>query len=725
MKISKQDLFAIGVLIYSVLLFFLPLFYPTLKLYVTPGYSNSDILHFNYPLKEILSQSLKRHELPVWTDAIGTGFPLIAESQIQAFSLLNILLFSLFPTPVAFNLGYVICFILFSLGMYLAARNEGYSPFISFFCSFLFTFSGANIVRIQHYNILLGFWYIPFIYICAKRFIQNPRSRAWLALPFLLSQFILSSHLPSVFTAGVFFLILYSTWRVLNKKQKLTTPQVKKLFLVFLLTLGLSSIQLFPTAEYFNQSTRGNIVKLFGTPTRGLSIENLIQYVRPYAYGDIRQGTYTLTSGSQNFWEVFNYIGVIPLILALLSLFYIRKYRRVKLYWIVIGILAVLALESNSPLHFIYAFPPFSWFRVYTRFLSFAFFLIILLAGYILEKLPSLLKTNQRVKHLIIGLVVCLSILDVWTFAYSYNPTIDANHVLEPPKTATYLSGVYPNRIYSLNAESLWYPTFISYGWKDTGRYTYLGNSLSANSNLLYNIPQINLYAGLVLGKQLTIEALIKNNLDVDPAQNTASFSATGTTMLTLLSTNYIITPYTLTNPELDPVYEVKSPYADLRNIRIYRLKSAKPQYYLAHRIDDLRGVREVEQNLRNPAWITSFDAIVDSGKILPQTNSTKDSITAQTYTDTKKSFSYTADADAYFLLSTYFYPGWEARLDGEKIPIYNGNISSMAVFAPKGNHALEFTFVPRSLHIGTTISGIAILLYAGIIIGSVYRRRV
>lgn len=725
MKFGKTDALALVLLCASVILFFLPLFYPTLKLYVTPGYSNSDILHFNYPLKEILSQSLKQHVLPVWTESIGAGFPLIAESQIQAFSLLNILLFFIFPTAVAFNLGYVISFILFSIGMYLVARGENYSPATSFFCSFLFTFSGANIVHIQHYNIVLGFWYIPFIYLCAKRFIQNPRSRVWVALPLLLSQCILSSHLPSVFTAGIFFLILYITSRALNKKQKLTKQHVQKIILIIVLTLGLSSIQLFPTAEYFSQMPQRGLIKLFGTPTRGLSFGNLIQFIRPYAYGDIRDGTYALTSGSQNFWEVFNYIGVIPLILAILSLIYIKKQRKIKLYWIVIVILIILALESNSPLHFIYAFPPFSWFRVYTRFLVFAFFLLILLAGYTLEKLQSLLTTDRRVKRIIIGLVICISIFDVWTFAYSYNPSLEIDLALQLPKTAAYLSGAYPNRIYSLNTEDLWYSTFVSYGWKNTARYTYIMNSVSPNNNVLYRIPQLGAYSGRTLNKYMTMDSLIKSNIDIDIVQNTASLSAVGTTMLSLLSTNYLVTPYRITNPEFTQVYEVKSPYTDLRDIRIYQLKSAKPRYYLAHRVHDVRGAREVEQNLRDPLWTRTYDAIVDGGKILPQVNSTEDEITVQTNTDTRRVFTYTTIADAYVLLSTYFYPGWEAYLDGKRVPIYNGNISSMAVFAPKGKHMLEFTFVPKSLYIGAIISGISILIYAGVLIGFEYRRRV
>jgi len=56
---------------------------------VTPDYGLSDVWNFNYPLKNLLSESLKQGKIPFWTDMIGNGFPIAAEGQIGAFSPIN------------------------------------------------------------------------------------------------------------------------------------------------------------------------------------------------------------------------------------------------------------------------------------------------------------------------------------------------------------------------------------------------------------------------------------------------------------------------------------------------------------------------------------------------------------------------------------------------------------------------------------------------------------
>lgn len=724
MKLSKYDLIAVSILFLLVGIFFLPLFYPTSQVYVTPGYTKSDLLHFNFPVKELLSQSLKNNSLPIWTDLIGTGFPVLAESQVQAFSLINIILFKVFPTVIAFNAGYVVSFLLFSLGMYLVARDQGYSRFTSFLCSFLFTFSGFNIVRIQHYNTLSGICYMPFIFLFTKRFIKNRNTSPWLVLPFLISQFMLSAHMQTIFLTSVFFLIVFSVWRFMYKPPQLSRETKIRMIIIILISLGLSFIQLLPTFEYFTQSERGNLIKLFTTTKTGLSGYNFIQFIQPYFYGDIRNGTYSLINNDPNFWESFNYIGILPFILATLSLFYVKKNRRIALFWIVMLILIILAFEGNSPLYLFYALPPLSFFHIYVRFLPYIFFLLILLTGFVYQKIVDRLVAKPLFKYLVALTIIAISFIDLWRFASSYNPSDNVSEILQTPQTARYLSEHKPGRVYSLGSETLWRPIFTSYGWKDINRYKYAINMLNPNVNMIYNVPNTDVYAGFFLQKQLFVNSLIRSDFDMDNQTTTASLSATGITMLRLTGTDYVITPFVLTNPELNRVFDVKSPYKDLGDIHIYNLPTAMHRYYIAYRIASVSGMRETAVNLNDPSWGQKYDAIINDGdRRLISNKPPNTNIEVKAYTDTNKIFYYNSDNDGYFLLLTYLYPGWEAKVDGKKTSIVNGNISSIAVFAPKGAHRIEFTFVPKSLYLGAVVSGISVVLYGALIIVQVRRK--
>lgn len=727
MKIKFIDFIFIILLSVLVLLFFLPLFYPQAKLYVTPGYSESDIVHLNYPLKELLAQSLKQNRLPIWTDLIGTGVPLIAESQIETFSMLNILLFKFFPVLIAFNLGYVISFLLLALGMYAVARNEGYSPVVAFITGFMFTFSGAHIVRIHHYNILLGSVYVPFIFLCCRRIMKNTNSHAWLFLPFLVSQYILSTHLPSVFVTLLFFLFLFIA-SLYKRLVSLNKTMITKGVIILLLSIGLASIQLLPTYEYFLNSNRESNVSLFNTSHSGLSLDNIIQFISPYSLGDIRSGTYSSQVNRPIFWEAFSYIGLIPFLLALFTLKNIRsKNINISVYWITIGILFLLALEGNAPWYLLYSLPPFSFFRIYSRLIYPISFLLVLLFGYSLQEISNSIRKHRTILFTVMSGVILLSMIDVWQFANSYNPTEPADSIFKKPLTANYLSQFRQPRVYSVGIDSMWLQYFSKYGWKQIDPYGYLRNGLNADVNILYNIPVIDMNSGFQLKNHNRISSMINEGINFEQNSNLATYSNRAIHTLELLGVNVVISPFRFTNLELETIFTAKSPFQNLNNIFVYQLTSSKPLYYLAHHPDTASGVREITQNLNSDSWPLSYDAILSSNTLAPHDPTEKlnnDTISEIMYTDTQKTFRYQSNTDGYFMLLTYFYPGWEAKVDGVKAPIVSGNISSMAVFAPKGSHRIEFTFVPKSLYLGAIVSGISVVFYCAFIILQVRRKQ-
>ena len=63
-----------------------------------------------------------------------------------------------------------------------------------------------------------------------------------------------------------------------------------------------------------------------------------------------------------------------------------------------------------------------------------------------------------------------------------------------------------------------------------------------------------------------------------------------------------------------------------------------------------------------------------------------------------------------FLVLSDLYYPGWEATVDGEPVPIYQANASVRAVPLDEGTHTVEFRFKPKPLLYGALISLISLI---------------
>ena len=56
-------------------------------------------------------------------------------------------------------------------------------------------------------------------------------------------------------------------------------------------------------------------------------------------------------------------------------------------------------------------------------------------------------------------------------------------------------------------------------------------------------------------------------------------------------------------------------------------------------------------------------------------------------------------------VFSEVWYPGWEARVDGRRVPLVRANAAFQAVWLEPGSHRVELRFVPRSLYWGFAVS--------------------
>jgi hypothetical protein len=71
--------------------------------------------------------------------------------------------------------------------------------------------------------------------------------------------------------------------------------------------------------------------------------------------------------------------------------------------------------------------------------------------------------------------------------------------------------------------------------------------------------------------------------------------------------------------------------------------------------------------------------------------------------------------AGTYLVLSDAWYPGWEARVDGEPAEVLKANGMFRAVAVPPGEHEVVFAYVSQPFRIGLAASGISLAIAIGI----------
>jgi uncharacterized membrane protein YfhO len=78
---------------------------------------------------------------------------------------------------------------------------------------------------------------------------------------------------------------------------------------------------------------------------------------------------------------------------------------------------------------------------------------------------------------------------------------------------------------------------------------------------------------------------------------------------------------------------------------------------------------------------------------------------------------------DGYLFLSDPYYPGWQAELDGEVVPILRANYAFRAVAIPTGLHRVRMSFQPTTWYAGLVTSATTVLILV-VVSGAVLLRR-
>ena len=170
---AKKIIFPVALFIIAIL-FFTP-FILTQTVPYAGDYSGSDLYELNLPFRIAAADSWRHGEVPLWSEQLAHGFPLLAEGQAGIFYPINI--FFVFLTwPVALIVVLIVNFFLAGLFTYLLACSYGISRAGACIAALAFSFGGFFVFRLKHLNLINAAIWLPLIFFIIERALVKNKS---------------------------------------------------------------------------------------------------------------------------------------------------------------------------------------------------------------------------------------------------------------------------------------------------------------------------------------------------------------------------------------------------------------------------------------------------------------------------------------------------------------------------------------------------------------------
>lgn len=708
-------------------------------LIILGDFSGSDLLDLHYPFKVALSESIRNFSLPLWTPDLAMGFPLFAEGQSGSLYPPN-LLFSLLHPALALNWSIILTFIIAGLGTYFYTRSLGFSRFASLTSATIFMFSAFFVTRAKHLNMITVAAWTPFLFYFTKKFFENLKWRYVTLLGIVLALQFLAGHPQMTFFSLLVFLLyfIFEAWRAGKKLGfSLVFPTAfLSLILVSLVGLALSAIQILPTIELLGQGERLEW-NLYSATDYPFHPKNLLTFISPYYFGNPSTGSYRENIHLAGvFWENASYIGLLPLILALGTIWQVirRKNRSVDvLFFIGLAIFSLLMMLGRFTPVFGFLWeniPGFSLFRFPTRFNLFLIFSLSILAGFGAQKLAGKLeslklaqpaKTQEEefrfswpLKGWQTQTVICGFILiDLFVFAQNYIGKIGASWWLAEPETVQFLKkdeGLY--RIWSVTqyGES----PYQSLGWKKPLEpLVAIRKTLPPNINLEYHLPSFSdrgwFEGGLSSRRRNRLERWLLNENKDEMAMGK---------ILGLFNVKYLLTFSPTGSFEMKDVASFDLGKEFGLPLKIYENGQNMPRFYYVPEAvvapnDELLFRALSDNNFlptrtvlleKEPRQVPpKFDGILDDFK-------KNNPLTLKKYRSTEIVIEAQIKNHGFLVFSDLYYPGWKVEVDGKEKEILPANYLVRAVELSPGQHEVRFFYDPLSFKTGAIVSGTTLL---------------
>jgi hypothetical protein len=694
---------------------------------ITNDIAISDMANQSHPLRHFLGRELQQGRLPLWSPEIYTGYPLQAEGIMGAFYPPNLLLFGLFPPLAGLNLSVLLPFFVAAFATYALARKLGAAIGSALIAALAYALGGFYIAHVKQMAIVDAACWIPLVWLTIELGLDRDR-RLLLAVGVLWAVQWLTG-MPQIAYYSVGTGLLYYLGRAVQRQQLRRTAPL--LVLALILSFGLAAVQLLPTAELTGFSERGGGVSFEFASSFGYRLESLRTFLYPYANGDPGTASYRIQG---LFWEDYAYIGLIPLVAGLLGgLWLARKGGPARLLLALAGATFLVGLGKNTPI-FRLAYdwlPGMRYFRFPQRLQVVTTLCLVLTAALFLTRFQTWLArcrgrdgAGSYVPRLLPLVLLPLVVADLYFYQIRQNAIIDAQTWYTLPETARRIhqealgpDGVQDaglSRVFTIGGVITFQEAYEQAGgWEgDLQPYVAQREYLQPSLNILYDVPSADGYANLTPAWLTQVWGNAKqpgfvDGLVVKSGEQLLARQGFAR-LLSLYNVRYFITylPFQGEGFELLGVY---GPGAHL-----YENRSARPRAFAVPSYTVVDDVTAALNRLVSPDFDPTQEVVLLAAPAEHDGATHPDRFASSVRITEYEPLHVAIDAEinqlGFLVLSDLYYPGWEAIVDGQIVPIYQANACVRAVPLEEGQHRVDFFFQPKPLRYGALISGLSAL---------------
>lgn len=716
----------------------------------------SDIYAQYYPWQELVHSLLKRGIVPLWNPYSFAGTPLIANWQSAAFYPLN-LIFLLIDHPSRWSITIMLQPLLSLLFMYLFLKRVNFSNLASIFGSIVFSFSGFMIIFLEYNSFAQTAIWLPLILYLVESYITTKKNRYLIFIPFSIYNLLTAGNFQvSLYTLSITG--MYGLFRILSLKPLKTPVSYQPLVLLaifIILGIGLSSLQLLPTLELFQNSIRTDDQNIFEYNFGLLPLQNLVTFLAPDFFGSPVTG---------NFWgtlyhEQSGYFSIIALPLIIAAL--IKKRDFITIFFGFIFILSLILIFDSIIGKTVYLFkiPLIS-----TSYASRMLFVTDFSAAVLAAKGFGLIQTNpkiiQRVTVYILcgiigiagGIIISLLIPGTETLKSKYLISLK-NLVLPitllilllPLIWSKKLKIIYPFifmlLIFDLFRFGLKYNPFVSkdFIYPTTPIINFLQSNvgfyridkehdaiLPSNTWIMYRLMSPSGYDPLYSEQYGKFYNVYTKRLNLETVSRYANLDKYNNEFLDLLGVKYLlaakrnkassITPdgdrfYNIDDPKLKPVFEDKSMVV-LENIDVM------PRVNLFDQFDVEGSYNDAHKRLQAGYPFRTRVMLNQQPQNLTFKRSPEDKVEIISYQTNEVEIKTHTQHNTILMLTDSYYPGWKAEVNKKSFRIYEADGIFRAIELPKGENHVRFYYQPESFNKGIIISFLSLL---GVIGFSIY----
>jgi len=721
--------------LFSLIFFLFIFFFPSFNggTFIASGMLFSDLMLFNYPLKDWYREILLKGQLPFWTNLVGNGYPVLAEGQIGAFYPLHLLLFRFFPTLLAFNLNIFLHFLFAAFFAYLFCRKTlSLSSWAGVLAGLTYAFSGFFMVHIPQINIPMLNSYLPLDLFLIDRLVRKRRISDIFLFALVLALQFHAGHVEmfyyNLLLSFLFLLAIFFFGGGIPKFGQV----ILMIFIAGILTLGMSAVQFLPTMELVKYSNRSEGVS-FEVATNTLwPLKTFILFINPRAYDVYRPDmpSQMVSGATAVIFALYGYVGILPLVLAFLAISKSFKKPFVFIFTLLLVFSLIWGLGRSTQLYALLweAIPGMRYFRYPVKILFFIEFCLAILAAFGLDYLVNTLREKRENFRRYLRFVLPLFILVVFLDLYINNglnlqPIISGKEWFEKPKTAQFLQEELKKeffRIYSHGSNNLDYRLV-----RDIPIQKEFQNLLFIDFNMIYRIPANREWFVLLLDRQTKLNQF---NTKLDLEKATLTLPQNFKKSLSLQRVKFLLSDLPI--EDFDLILREEIPFSKTvdhfaylatpegikletvpaKGVYVYENTKVYPHISFVSRARVLSSEQALEEILKEE-FDPRKEVILEEGEALNNSSIGAANLEMINYEDSKVEVKVKTDQDGYLVLADTFYPGWQAWIDGEKTKIFRANYTFRAVFVPKGEHRIFFKFEPTNFRIGALVSASTLFL--------------